>query len=201
MTVYVTHTFDATVCIQEANAGNIVVVKNFMDVDSCYAAIKDATAIELDNLISPVWEVPNFKSVWPDNCKFDYYRLSDPASTNSNALTHIYEKMKQCMISLHGPVTDKPKYHLELLHYYNTCYFGRHTHEIDPQFFGLILQLNKLGTDYESGGTIFYTNDAVVDINLYADQGDMIMFKYDLDHEVTTVTGINGRWSAVLPYY
>jgi hypothetical protein len=201
MTVYITQTFDATVCAQEANAGKIVVIKNFMDADSCYAAIKDASTIELENLVSPVWSVTNFKSVWPDNCKFDYYKLSDPVSTNSAALTHIYEKMKRCMILLHGPAADKPKYHLELLHYYDTCYFSRHNHEKDPQFFGLILQLSKLGTDYSSGGTVFYTNNEIVDINHYATQGDMIMFKYDIGHEVTPVAGINGRWSAVLPYY
>lgn len=201
MSVYVTDCFNSDTCSKEANLGNIVVVKNFLDADTCDRAIADASALNLTVLTTPNWSVSNFKSLWPDNCKFDYYKLSNPADTGSETLTAIYEKMKSCMISLHGPVSNKPRYHLELLHYYDSCYFGKHKHEINPQFFGLILQLSKLGRDYISGGTVFYTNDTVVDINQHADQGDMIMFKYDLDHEVTTVTGTDGRWSAVLPYY
>lgn len=201
MSVYVTNTFDYNICAKEANSGSIIVVKNFMAADICDCAVTDARSLNVEVLNKPDWTVSNFKSLWPDDCKFDYYKLSNPDGTGSSALSFIYKKMKECMILLHGPVSDKPRYHLELLHYYDTCYFGKHSHDLNPQFFGLILQLSKLGRDYISGGTVFYTNDTVIDINQYADQGDMIMFKYDLDHEVTPVTGINGRWSAVLPYY
>ena len=195
---------DTVQCATAAESNKIVVIRNYMDAATCNRVIKDAGLLTMPNLTQPDWKIPNFKSVWPQDCNFDYYRLSDPRALDSNAINIIYIKMQACMMllqSLTGITNNKARYHLELLHYRENGYFGRHRHNRDPQRFGIILQLSKLGVDHIAGGTVFYIDDKVIDINQHSDQGDLIIFKYDIEHEVTKVTGQTGRWTAVLPYY
>ena len=195
---------DAVQCATAAESNKIVVIRNYMDADTCNRLVKDAALLTVPNLLQPDWAIPNFKSVWPRDCDFDYYRLSDPRTLSSDAINTTYIKMQACMMllqSLTGITNNIARYHLELLHYRENGYFGRHSHARDPQRFGIILQLSKLGVDHITGGTVFYIDDNVVDINQHSDQGDLIIFKYDIEHEVTKVTGQTGRWTAVLPYY
>lgn len=82
----------------------------------------------------------------------------------------------------------------------------KHTHPIDPQGVGLILALSKAGVDYSHGGTTFVTPEGFVDTSPWHDAGDLILFRYDLEHAVGPVdqerevewTSAGGRWTLVL---
>lgn len=201
MQVYTVTTFTPDLYDTVINSGDILIIKEFIDQQVCNRAVADIMSIELDNITKPNWNIPNFKSSWPGDCDFDYYKLSNVPAVNSDALLEIYNAMSACMILIHGPPTHKPAYHLELLHYHNGGYFKKHTHDRVPQMVGMILQLSKQGVDYTSGGTVFYNNGVSIDVSQHSDQGDIVMFRYDIEHEVLPVIGKNGRWSAVLPYY
>jgi 2OG-Fe(II) oxygenase superfamily len=199
--------FDSQKCSDLANDGEIVVIKNFIDMETCKNVIESAISMKIPNLSKPDWKIPNFKSIWLDDCSFDYYRLSRPEDCNIATITILYDKMKDCMIDLrsHTDTSDtevmQSQYHLELLHYHQNGYFNKHRHERYPQLFGIILQLSKIEDNYISGGTVFYVNNRKICSNIHADQGDLIIFRYDIEHEVTPIVGKDGRWSAVLPYY
>lgn len=82
----------------------------------------------------------------------------------------------------------------------------KHVHPIDPQGVGLILALSQAGTDFSTGGTTFVTPFGFVDTSPYQDAGDLILFRYDLEHAVSPVdveaelewTRKSGRWTLVL---
>lgn len=82
----------------------------------------------------------------------------------------------------------------------------KHVHPIDPQGVGLILALSQGGKDFVQGGTTFVTPAGFVDTSAYHDAGDLILFRYDLEHAVgpvdsDTALDLNtdtGRWTLVL---
>ncbi|HEX4937537.1 MAG TPA: hypothetical protein VFX11_02615 [Candidatus Kapabacteria bacterium] len=82
----------------------------------------------------------------------------------------------------------------------------KHTHPIDPQGVGLILALSKSGSDFGKGGTTFVTPAGFVDTSAWHDAGDLILFRYDLEHAVGPVDSDSvldwnsdkGRWTLVL---
>ena len=106
---------------------------------------------------------------------------------------------------------DKRKLHPQVIQY--PCgggHFAAHTHPFDPQKMGLILAISKRGTDFDTGGTGFEMPDKTgVDTSPHHDLGDMILFRYDVRHWISTVNleekmdlaSKRGRWTMVLPYY
>lgn len=88
-------------------------------------------------------------------------------------------------------------------------FIASHRHTFLPQKIGLILNLSRRGIDYTSGGTRFELPGGSVDIEERHGLGDIALFRYDLDHEVTPVEPASrigwelerGRWVAVLAYY
>jgi len=85
-------------------------------------------------------------------------------------------------------------------------YLAAHKHPLTPQKIGLILQLSRHGTDYEDGGTVFETPFGKVSMKGAQDIGDLVLFRYDLVHEVPLVDvnasanweSSDGKWSMVL---
>lgn len=86
-------------------------------------------------------------------------------------------------------------------------FLQQHTHPIKPQRIGLILSLSKQEIDFKTGSTVFETTDGIIDTLYSHDIGDIIIFRYDLPHKVTTVNQEKnlidwslptGKWSAVL---
>lgn len=188
--------------------GDIAVIKDFMPADICYDIIVEAQQLSLPNFETPHWKIDNFKSRWTQDSSVDYYRLAEPLRLPVPNIINLYVQMRDCIDNLRFLNSHainyhaKGRYHLELLHYRNCNYFRRHKHDYDPQFVGLILHLNQFGKDYTEGGTVFYDMSSDdIHINEWASQGDLIVFPYDMYHEVTPVVGENGRWVAVLPFY
>ncbi|MEW6688692.1 MAG: hypothetical protein AB1452_06315 [Pseudomonadota bacterium] len=85
-------------------------------------------------------------------------------------------------------------------------FLENHKHPIEPQRVGLILALSKAGQDFRRGGTTFFAPSGLVDTGPYHDAGDLILFRYDLEHAVTPVdadasldwNSHKGRWTLVL---
>ena len=186
---------------------DILVVKGFADEPLCDAVIAAAHDVDIPRLAKPDWQIANWVSTWQQDSMFDYYRFSDVNALGSDCLLECFDAMRTVIDSIRTSNRHAIKYeaglryHLELLHYGHGHYFGRHAHEFDPQCVGLILLLNQAGRDYASGGTVFHDATESVDINDHAGKGDLVIFRYDMQHEVTPVSGTQGRWTAVLPYY
>lgn len=87
------------------------------------------------------------------------------------------------------------------------AFLNQHTHPMEPQKIGLILSLSKCGKDFNTGAAAFETPESYIDTVKYHDIGDIIIFRYDLPHEVTPVnpqkksidwSSPTGKWSVVL---
>ncbi len=96
---------------------------------------------------------------------------------------------------------------LKILHYPSGGGFlAEHSHPLEPQRIGLILSLSRIGMDVRTGATCFLTPSGPVDTTDSHDIGDIIIFRYDLPHRVTTIdedTTLDwnsdaGKWSVVL---
>ena len=85
-------------------------------------------------------------------------------------------------------------------------FMAEHTHPLEPQRIGLVLSMSQHGTDLTHGATNFVTPEGPVDTTREHNIGDVIVFRYDLPHEVTPVdedAAIDwdsqaGKWSFVL---
>lgn len=86
--------------------------------------------------------------------------------------------------------------------------FGSHFHPFQPQKIGLIMAMAEQGLDYNSGGTYFKINGHTVHTEGHHRIGDITIFRYDLEHGVSTVDPDKktdwasdlGRWTMVLPF-
>lgn len=97
---------------------------------------------------------------------------------------------------------------LKVLHYpEGGAFLHEHSHPLAPQKVGLILSLSKKGVDFKKGAAAFVTPKGFVNTVQYHDIGDVILFRYDLQHEVTPVNPgkkqidwnlPTGKWSVVL---
>ena len=128
---------------------------------------------------------------------FDCYQIS---TFDDDALSSITKPIVSAMRELDDAVSGKlrkniawlPRENLigalrpQILHYPgNGGFFDWHTHALVPQRYGLILEMSKKGRDYDSGGTSFKLNrNVIVNSGDYADQTDVILFRYDLEHKV-----------------
>lgn len=96
---------------------------------------------------------------------------------------------------------------LKVIHYPSGAGFlDRHVHQLEPQRVGLILSLAQMGADTYFGGTRFRSPFGLIDTSLDHDIGDIILFRYDIPHEVTPIdegqaldwASEAGKWSVVL---
>lgn len=102
---------------------------------------------------------------------------------------------------------DMPEVRVKVLQYpQGGGFLANHAHPLRPQQVGLILALAEAGTDYINGGTTFVTPRGTVDTGPQHNLGDLILFRYDLQHAVTPVdedkplswAAPGGRWTLVL---
>ncbi len=102
---------------------------------------------------------------------------------------------------------DLPEVRIKALQYPSGGGFlMRHTHPLEPQRVGLILAISRMGEDFSHGGTTFDTPLGIVDCSAWHDAGDLILFRYDLEHAVGPIDGnsnldwasVGGRWTLVL---
>ena len=96
---------------------------------------------------------------------------------------------------------------LKILHYpAGAGFLTEHSHPLAPQRIGLITSLSQIGEDVTTGATCFQTPSGRVDTTNVHDIGDIVIFRYDLPHEVTMVdehqtldwNSAAGKWSVVL---
>lgn len=132
-------------------------------------------------------------------------------------LLSVFEPMRQFQNRISGENAgwgwdaSKKKLHPQIIHYpAGGGMFAAHVHPLLPQKLGLILSIAQRGRDFNTGGAGFELPDGtLVDTAERHEQGDMIMFRYDLRHWVSFVdqeealdrNAIRGRWVMVLPYY
>ena len=101
----------------------------------------------------------------------------------------------------------------QILHYESgRGFFGKHIHQLFPQQVGLILELSSIGSHYKYGQTHVSRHNILLTEGFQIDQGDLLMFKFDLPHWIEFVDPqINfnakdlcsptGKWMAVLPFH
>jgi hypothetical protein len=129
-----------------------------------------------------------------------YFR--DPAAAVTGPMTDLQNRVAQTDwdVSVTGLRT-------KIMHYPSGGGFlTKHIHQFEPQRVGLILSLSRVGIDARCGGTTFETPTGIVDTSEYHDIGDVVMFRYDLPHEVPVVDpggpvewdADTGKWSVVL---
>lgn len=97
---------------------------------------------------------------------------------------------------------------LKVLHYpQGGGFLDMHKHPLEPQRVGVILSLSEKGVDSNSGGTVFIAQNGIADTSAYHNIGDVVLFRYDLEHEVSAIDQNNGKidwdspkgkWSVVL---
>lgn len=144
-----------------------------------------------------------------------------------DAILDLPEPMKQTLLNVFDPLRrfwndltgnneaygirkGQPYFHPQVTHYpLGGSFFGRHWHPLNPQKVGTILALNQYGRDYTSGGTGYVINDTIVETEGHQDQGDIVLFRYDLPHWVSPSSFADrfswddpaGRWVCILPFY
>lgn len=124
----------------------------------------------------------------------------------------IFEELKKIYLHITDNNFDFGKNDLEqgfrpqIIHYpVGGGHFDYHSHPLNPQEIGLILNLSKPGEDYNTGSTVFKIDNQEVDIFKFHRQGYLAIFKYNLIHKVTEVDPgkivdfKKGRFSAILP--
>src|SRR5438876_3961387 len=93
---------------------------------------------------------------------------------------------------------------LKTIHYPSGAGFlAEHTHPLEPQRVGLIVSLSQLGKHVRTGAACFETPFGRVDTTRCHDIGDIVIFRYDLPHEVTLTDAgrkldwksPSGKWS------
>ena len=105
---------------------------------------------------------------------------------------------------------EGPYFHPQILHYpEGGGFFGNHIHGLLPQKIGVVVSMSQLGVDFEKGATVVVVNGEVINTEGFQDLGDILLFRYDLEHWVSqsnlnhrfTWETEKGRWTMILPFY
>ena len=142
----------------------------------------------------------------------DMYNMEEPLR---GMLLEHFEPLRDFYAKLTGNdvpfgVHDGPYFHPGIMHYpEGGGFFGNHIHNLEPQKVGVVVSMSQLGVDFESGATMVVVNGEVVNSEGYQDLGDMLLFRYDLEHWVSQSNlrhrfsweSPKGRWTMLLPFY
>ena len=99
---------------------------------------------------------------------------------------------------------------VQVIHYpVGGGFFANHRHPRQPTNYGLILNLSKRGRDFIKGSTNFYYKKKIINLEkTEINQGDLILFRYDLKHFITPIDpnenlsfNLKGRWTLVMPIF
>ncbi|MBI5613125.1 MAG: hypothetical protein HY942_08705 [Gammaproteobacteria bacterium] len=66
-------------------------------------------------------------------------------------------------------------------------YLVKHVHPYRPQKVAFFLSLSRYGQDFETGGAVFDTPGKTVTLTELFDIGNVVLFRYDLPHEVPPI--------------
>ena len=142
----------------------------------------------------------------------DMYNMEEPLRT---LLLEQFEPLRQFYAELTGNDVpfgqhEGPYFHPGIMHYpEGGGFFGMHIHNLLPQKIGIVVSMSQLGVDFESGATMVVVNDETVNTEGFQDLGDILLFRYDLEHWVGQSSlrqrfdweSQKGRWTMILPFY
>lgn len=186
-------------------SGDIAIIRGFAPTYHCIRCIEEAIEHGPSMVGEAVYERGvSFLSTYDGGSPIGYYRFYRGPADGLGSLRLMYERMRQLSGVVRsglgcGDGTGSPyDYHLEILRYQRGNFFERHVHEPEPQRVGLICLLSE---HYPGqGGTVFYSGEDVVETAETMRRGDLLLFPWGIEHEVTRVDG-DERWVALLPYY
>lgn len=76
-------------------------------------------------------------------------------------------------------------------------YLVKHTHPYRPQKVAFFLSLSRFGQDFSTGGTLFDTPWRTITLTDLFDIGNVVLFRYDLPHEVPPIDPVRPLdWSS-----
>lgn len=209
-----------------ANNNDLILVKNFCKKKICKTLVEST---QLFSKINEPFSKKNKKyTEYLKNKNFWEYRVL-PIGSNTSHLyrifhINIYHKLfsedsvlnfikkyvsLQKEISGDSFLNENTKINPKIIQYpRGGGFFDWHTHKRYPQNYGMILNLSKKNNDYEFGTTMFKINKKIISFEKTIDQGDLILFKYNIPHAVSKVDkdhdlifNNKGRWTFVMPIY
>ena len=185
------------------SSGDIVIVRGFMSAQDCESAMAEA----IDHGPRMAGEATyergvSFLSTYDGGSPIGYYRFYSGPDPELPTLHMAYHRMRAISdavrTTMGGGGEPGMDYHLEIFRYAKGTFFQRHTHDAEPQKVGLICLLSR---HYPGqGGTVFYAGEDSLGTAETMRQGDLVLFPWGMEHEVTLVNG-DDRWVALLPYY
>jgi hypothetical protein len=134
------------------------------------------------------------------------HQLEGPVRHGAQLLATTMRDVQNKVAGTHFDVSLTDLY-FKVLHYpVGGGFLARHFHPLLPQKVGLITGLSRLGVDVQRGATMFETPFGIVDVSEDHDLGDIVLFRYDVPHEVPPVDpqtridwdSVRGKWSVVL---
>jgi hypothetical protein len=197
---------------------DVIIVKDFLSVELCESVIEDCHNI--------FRSLPHREIV--DNCFYSFDVLpvqsatvrifrtlnflsldSAKASASIRQLfDHMIEFQRRSVLKEVEAISGSRPPRMQIIHYpRGGGFLDWHVHGRDPVNYGLILNLSYRGRQFQAGGTeIEDRNGDIICVEDHSNQGDLILFKFDLKHRVSPCDpdedlcfDRNGRWTAVLP--
>ena len=189
----------------------IIIIKNFVTSKDCYDLVNNCTRFSKKYLHRKRYKNGMFYSldIHPQNVKTDRifrtFYLPKSATKKFGFIDKIMNIQKKIITKLRKSNTVR----LQVIHYpVGGGFFGLHKHKRFPTNYGIILNLSKKGKDFNFGSTNFIYKNKIIKSDTYADQGDFILFRYDLSHSVESVDKNNdlifnnkGRWTLIFPVF
>lgn len=218
LTVLEKNNYSAKISSLISNDEPIILIKNFYEKNIC-KEIKEACHFFSKNtphFLGNVLEETFFQiDVLPTKVQTNRIFRSFHFNKNngSNVYTKVisfFDKMEEFQKNYVVPDNQIPngfKRGYQILHYpKGGGYFDWHEHPRHPVNYGLIVNLSEKKIDFNEGQTEFKVGNDIIKIDEYADIGDLVLFRFDLEHRVAPcdpnedlLFSSNGRWTAVLP--
>ena len=134
----------------------------------------------------------------------------DDGSEYYNTVKDFFARLEDFQKKYTVPDSDIPKNFKrfwQIIHYpRGGGFFDWHEHPRYPVNYGLIVNLSEKNREFNTGQTEFKIDGTIIKVDDYADVGDLILFRFDLEHRVAPcdpeedlLFSSNGRWTAVLP--
>lgn len=198
----------------------VIILKDFVEQNLCKEAVSESHLLmqQLPNRVNKEGKFFSF-DVLPTKVETDrIFRTLEITKFNDSdgslALKQIYDRLYELQINSivnnnQEDVQDQTR-RFQIIHYpIGGGFFDWHMHPRFPVNYGMILNLSKKNMNFKSGGTeIKDLNGKIIKVEDYSDIGDLILFRYDLEHRVSPCDPFNdltfdqnGRWTAIMPIY
>lgn len=198
----------------------VLILKDFVEQNLCQEAVSESHLLmkQLPNRVNKGGKFFSF-DVLPTKVETDrIFRTLEITefnnSDNTLALKQIHDRLYELQINsivnIHQEDLKNQKRRFQIIHYLiGGGFFDWHMHPRFPVNFGMILNLSQKNINFTSGGTeIKELNGKIIKVEDHSDIGDLILFRYDLEHRVSPCDPSedltfdqHGRWTAIMPIY